>query len=91
MLCGVGARRANRAIFSHATPAQIDRCLAEAAKVLKPRGVVAATFCECAADFAGRAWVYPGCVEYTFDRIAKLAEEHRLACRRLLQADKRDA
>jgi SAM-dependent methyltransferase len=72
-----------QSIFSHASSRQIRRCLAEAAKVMKPRALFAATFCESRVDHAGDEWVYPGCVTYTYEHLNELAEEHGLGCVRL--------
>ena len=72
-----------QSIFSHAALSQVRRCLAEAAKVMRPRAVFAVTFCEGAEDYAGDDWVYPGCVTYTFDRLRTLAREQGLEAVRL--------
>jgi GT2 family glycosyltransferase/SAM-dependent methyltransferase len=72
-----------QSIFSHAAPGQIERCLSEAAKVLKPRGVFAATFFEGEADYDGHDWVYPGCVLYTLAGMKRMAAGQGLECRRI--------
>lgn len=70
-------------IFSHASQRQIRRCLAEAKQVMKPTAIFAATFLVGPADYAGDAWVYPGCTRYTLRRMVRLAAEQGLVCRRV--------
>ena len=72
-----------QSIFSHASPRQIVRCLSQAAQVLKPRGIFAATYFEGDVDYAGDDWVYPGCVTYRFESMAAFAREQGLRCDRL--------
>ena len=72
-----------QSVFSHAAPAQVSRCLAQAARVMKPRAVFAATFCEGDSDYDGAEWVYPQCVLYRFARLEALAREQGLECRRV--------
>src|SRR5687767_12377952 len=62
-----------QSIFSHASPRQIVRCLSQAGQVLKPRGIFAATYFEGDVDYAGDAWVYPGCVTYRLQSVAGFA------------------
>ncbi len=69
-----------QSIFSHASPAQLRRCLAQAKLALAPRGIFAATYIPGAEDYRGESWVYPGPVTYTFDRLHALAAELDLAC-----------
>ncbi len=72
-----------QSIFSHASKAQIRRCLSEAKKVMKPESIFAATFVEGDEDYEGDEWVYPGEVSYTFDTMRSLAEEQGFACVKL--------
>ena len=72
-----------QSIFSHAATCQIRRCLSEAAKVMKPRAIFAATYFEASEDYSGTEWVYPECVGYTFEHLIGLAREQGLACARL--------
>jgi hypothetical protein len=67
-------------IFSHASQAQITRCLAEAQKVMRPTTIVAATFLEGEDNYTGEDWVYPGVVTYTQRHMVRLAEEQGLSC-----------
>lgn len=67
-----------QSIFSHAYPAQIEKCLDEAKKVLKADGYFLATFILGSADYTGQEWVYPGCVEYTKNYIDQRCEERGL-------------
>jgi hypothetical protein len=72
-----------QSIFSHASIAQIRRCLAEAQRVMKPSSLLAASFVEGDADYQGSDWVYPQIVRYRATTIAQLASENGLACRRV--------
>lgn len=69
-----------QSIFSHASPLQITRCLAEAAQVMKPTSIFIATFLQANDNYEGDEWVYPGGVHYTLDFIKSLVEDHGLAC-----------
>lgn len=51
-------------IFTHATQAQVRKCLAEAAKILKPEGVFAATYSVGETDYGGGEWAWPNCIGY---------------------------
>jgi SAM-dependent methyltransferase len=72
-----------QSIFSHASQAQIRRCLSEAKKVLEPDGIFAATFFPGQTNYEGSEWVYPGCVYYTLEHFTKLAADEGLACKAL--------
>lgn len=72
-----------QSIFSHASQAQIRRCLSEAKKVLEPSGIFAATFFPGETNYEGSGWVYPGCVYYTLEYFTKLAADEGLACKPL--------
>lgn len=72
-----------QSIFSHATQAQIRRCLSEARKALEPTGIFAATFFPGEKNYEGTEWVYPGCVYYTLEYFTKLAADEGLACKPL--------
>lgn len=67
--------------FSHASRSQIASCLEEAGKVMAPGALFVATFLMGERDYAGDAWVYPGCVTYTLDTMRALGKEQGLACR----------
>ncbi len=56
-----------QSVFSHAAPAQIERCLGEARGVMHPRSIFAATFYRGDRSHAGTAWTYPGNVRYRLD------------------------
>jgi len=64
-----------QSIFTHASAAQIKACLAEAKKVLKPDGVMPATFFEGKKNYEGDDWVYPGGTRYRLDYLTSLAED----------------
>ncbi len=68
-------------IFSHATQAQVRRCMEEAAKVMDDTSLFAATFVEGEKDYTGDKWTI--WVEYTFDFIKRTALEQGLSVRRL--------
>lgn len=70
-------------IFSHATQEQVTVCLQEAAKVLNPSGIFAATFLRGESNYNGSEWVYPECVTYTLDFMQSIAEEHELMAKPL--------
>jgi SAM-dependent methyltransferase len=72
-----------QSIFSHASQAQIHRCLSEAKKALEPTGVFAATFFPGETNYEGTEWVYPGCVYYTLEYFSKLCADEGLACKAL--------
>lgn len=67
-----------QSIFSHASQAQIRRCLAEARKVMKPDSVFAATFFEGPENYEGNHWVVKA--TYTMERMKELTEEQGLVC-----------
>jgi SAM-dependent methyltransferase len=69
-----------QSIFSHATQSQIRRCLSEAAKVLSPDGIFAATYFVGDADYTGEEWVYPGRSEYRPEFMHEAAIESNLNC-----------
>jgi len=62
-----------QSIFSHASRSQIQECLFNIEKCLQPNGVMAATFVKGDANYIGKGWVYPECVEYTLDQMVQLA------------------
>ncbi len=69
-----------QSIFSHASQRQIERCLSEAKKVMKPNAIFAATFVQGKENYAGDSWVYPDCVTYTSERMRELAANQGLIC-----------
>jgi len=72
-----------QSIFSHASVAQIRRCLSQARAAMKPSSIFAASFVQGDDDYAGDSWVYPGTVRYRPATIERLASEAGLACRRV--------
>jgi hypothetical protein len=72
-----------QSIFSHATQAQIHRCLDEATKVMMPSSLFVANFMEGPENYAGDQWVYPGCSEFRMDFMIKLVESYGLVCKPL--------
>ncbi len=69
-----------QSIFSHASGAQIARCLSEAAKVMTPTSIFAATYVRGDVNYTGDEWAYPECVTYTPHYMQSLAGERDLAC-----------
>lgn len=72
-----------QSIFSHASRDQIATALANFGGVLKPGGIVLATFIEGAEDYAGSEWQYPHCVSYRPQTIAALAVAAGLSSQKL--------
>jgi hypothetical protein len=70
-----------QSIFSHASQAQITRCLSQAKECMKPTSVFAATFLEGEENYVGSEWLYPSCSTYTMTRMVELAEEVGLICK----------
>lgn len=72
-----------QSIFSHASRAQIRRCLERARLAMKPATLFAASFLEGDEDYSGDEWVYPGVVRFRASTIEAVAAEAGLRCRRL--------
>lgn len=72
-----------QSIFSHTSQDQISRCMQEAARVLNPRGLFAATFIEGDEDYEGSGWVYPGRVTYRESTVTALVTEAGLGMKPL--------
>jgi SAM-dependent methyltransferase len=72
-----------QSIFSHATQAQIRRCLSEAKQALEPAGVFAATYFIGETNYEGTEWVYPGSVSFREEYFARMAADEGLACKKL--------
>lgn len=64
-----------QSIFSHASPAQIQRCLSEARRVMHSESLFAATFVPGTDDYRGEDWLYPGCVTYNSGYMAATARQ----------------
>ena len=65
-------------IFSHASQAQIRRCLAEARKALKPDGIFAATYFVGRVNYEGDRWVAKA--DFTPEKMREMVEEQGLVC-----------
>jgi len=72
-----------QSIFSHASITQIEHCLQEAAKIMSPEAIFAATIVEGECNYSGEDWVYPECVHYTFEFFSTLAARAGLVCSKL--------
>lgn len=68
-----------QSIFSHTSQAQLRRCLSEAAKVMTPSSIFAATFFEGTTNYEGDRWVAHA--DYTMDKMRELVEEQGLILR----------
>ena len=67
-----------QSIWSHNGADLLDRWIVETARSLKDSGVLLATFIEGNEDYEGSGWIYPECVEFRQDTIARLARKHDL-------------
>lgn len=72
-----------QSIFSHAGKSQIDVCLQSVQRVLKPSGLLVATFVERAQDLYEDHWVYPGLNQFSWKTIKNLSESNGLVCRKV--------
>lgn len=68
-----------QSIFSHTSQAQLCRCLSEAAKVMTPSSIFAATFFEGSDNYEGKAWTAHA--DYRMDTLRALVEEQGLVLR----------
>ena len=70
-------------IFTHASQAQISRCISQVKECMKPTSIFAATIAEGEENYTGSDWVYSTstCVAYTLTRMQELALEHGLICK----------
>jgi SAM-dependent methyltransferase len=62
-------------IFTHATQAQVRKCLNEVAKALKPMGIFAATYSAGESDYGGNEWAWPNCISYQPATMLHFVEE----------------
>jgi SAM-dependent methyltransferase len=67
-----------QSVFSHCSQALIHAWLKEIAYHLRSSGVLVATYLVADSDFSGEGWIYPGCVKYRTDTMARLGAEHGL-------------
>lgn len=64
-----------QSIFTHASQAQIRRCLSQAHLCMKPKSLFVATFIEGEKSYVGNEWVYPENVTYTLSCMKTMAGE----------------
>jgi SAM-dependent methyltransferase len=69
-----------QSIFTHAAPAQIRHCLAEAQRSMHANSVFVANIMAGDTNYEGNTWVYPGCVTYTDTKMQELADAEGLVC-----------
>ncbi len=72
-----------QSIFSHASQAQIRRCLSQAKECMKTTSIFAASFYKGILNYSGDEWVYPDLVSYTLIRLRELANEQGLVCEQI--------
>jgi hypothetical protein len=72
-----------QSIFSHCGADLIERCLAGVSGHLTATGALVATFREAEQDYTGSGWVYPDCVSYRVETMARLARQAGLGFRLL--------
>ena len=65
-----------QSVFSHCGKDLIGQWLSQISYHLKDDGALVATFQMDIKDFDGDGWVYPGCVNYKPDTMAKMAVEY---------------
>ena len=67
-----------RSVFSHASLAQIERCLSEAAKAMRAGGVFAASMHLDGTETYTGGWAWPHCAHHRREDIESLAREFGL-------------
>lgn len=67
-----------QSIFSHCGADLINKWLKEVSYHLKSDGALLATYLDDTEDFQGSGWVYPECVKFTDNTMAKLAIDNGL-------------
>lgn len=67
-----------QSIFSHASKAQIHRCLEEAGRVMYPSSLFVANYAIGEQDYEGDDWIYPGGVTFTPASMSRFGAEHGL-------------
>lgn len=70
-----------QSIFSHCGEDLIKQWLSQASFHLKDDGAILATFLTDTADFVGNGWIYPDCVSFRPETLARLAAECGLGFR----------
>ena len=69
-----------QSIFTHAAQSHIRRCLSEAAKVMTPTSVFAATIFRGKEDYAGAEWQGAVALTYRLETVQSFAREQGLVC-----------
>ncbi len=69
-----------QAIFVHAAPAQIRRCMSEAQTCMKPLSFFVANFSEGENNSTHEGWTYPEHQKYRLSWMEEAAAEARLTC-----------
>lgn len=69
------------AIFTHTPKSQLEKCFAEARRVMNPKGLFVGSFKSGPVDFEGDDWEYPQQIEYTSEYIEAAAGRVGLLCK----------
>jgi hypothetical protein len=69
-------------IFSHAAPAQIERCFSQTAESMHSGSIFLATYNRGNCDYSGSKWKYPS-VAYTESSLFEMAAKHGLSAKSL--------
>lgn len=67
-------------IFTHASQAQIRRCISQVKECMKPNSIFIATFINGDNNYTGKKWVHRGFVTYTLERMTQMVNEFGLKC-----------
>jgi hypothetical protein len=70
-----------QSIFSHTSKAQLRKCLSQAAMVMEPHSIFAATFFEGTSNYDGDSWTAHA--DYTMEGMKSLIEEQGLILRQI--------
>lgn len=69
-----------QSIFTHASQAQISRCISQVKECMKPTSIFAANFWKGHTNYTGNEWDYSTCITYTLERIIEFANAQGLIC-----------
>lgn len=68
-------------VFTHTSKWQIEKCLFEAKKIMKPNSIFCATFYEGNKNYKGKKWLkYPSLAVYTLDFMKEIIKNQGLNC-----------
>lgn len=72
-----------QSIFSHASRAQVEQCLASVRSSIHHGSIFLCTFVLGEHDYTGSEWVYPGCVTFREQTVHQIAAEAGFAATRI--------